>query len=101
MQRDEYRNPIDRPLYEERRPRFGNVKALRNGKLSIEAARTTLDVPVTRVKEVELASQKALNPATNTNTVRAFFNSASGSMTFDLRKWTNEELKAESANFDS
>jgi hypothetical protein len=80
---------------------FGNVKALRDGKLTIEAAGTTLDVPVTRVKQVELASQKPFNPRTNTNTVRAFFNSGSGSMTFDLHKWTGEELKGESANFGS
>jgi hypothetical protein len=80
---------------------FGNVKALRDGKLTVEAAGTTLDVPLTRVKQVELASQKALTPPANTNTVRAYFNAGFGSLTFDLRKWTSDELKAESANFGS
>jgi len=37
----------------------------------------------------------------STNTVRAFFNSGSGTLTFNLRKWTTDELNAESANFGS
>ncbi len=80
---------------------FGSVKSLRDGKLSIEAAGTVLDVPMTRVKQVEIASQKALNPPVSTNTVRAFFNSGAGSLTFDLQKWAPDELKAASTNFGS
>jgi hypothetical protein len=80
---------------------FGTVKAIRDGKLTVDAAGTTLDVPITRVKQVELASPKALMPPTNTNTVRAYFNAGFGSLTFDLQKWTADELKAESGNFGS
>lgn len=78
---------------------FGNVKGIRDGKLSIEAAGTVLDVPITRVKQVEIANAQAPPPAIRTNTVRGFFGSGSGSMTFDLQQWSAEGLKAESANF--
>jgi len=74
---------------------------MRDGKLSIEAAGTTLDVPITRVKQVELASAKNTVPPITTNTVRAYFNSGAASLTFDLRKWTSDEVKAESPNFGS
>src|SRR5687767_6285436 len=53
---------------------IGNVKAIRDGKLSIEGAGTLLDVPITRVKQVELASA---NPPAKADgqTVRAYFTS--------------------------
>ena len=78
---------------------FGGVKSIRDGKLSIEAAGTTLDVPLTRVKQVEFTSQKAYNAAIKTNTVRAFFSSGPGSLTFDLQTWNPSGLSAQSDNF--
>ena len=78
---------------------FGNVKGIRDGKLSIEAAGTTLDVPITRVKQVEIVNPKTSAPVINTNTVRAFFGSGAGSLTFDLQKWNPGGLSAESPNF--
>jgi hypothetical protein len=77
---------------------IGNVKGIRDGKLRIEAAGTVLDVPVTRVKQVELASAP---PASKTDeqTVRAYFTSGAGSLTFNLEKWTGDELSATSENF--
>jgi hypothetical protein len=78
---------------------FGSVKGMRDGKLSIEAAGTTLDVPLIRVKQVEIATGKAPAQTLNTNTVRAFFASGSGSLTFDLQSWTASGLSAESSNF--
>jgi hypothetical protein len=78
---------------------FGNVKGIRDGKLTIEAAGTVLDVPITRVKQVEIATGQVTPPAIKTNTVRAFFGAGSGSLTFDLQQWSAEGLKAESTNF--
>ncbi len=80
---------------------FGNVKSLKDGKLSIEAAGTTLDVPLTRVKQVEIAAPKVLSPPVGTNTIRAYFNSGAGSLTFDLQTWKSDQLKAQSLNFGS
>jgi hypothetical protein len=77
---------------------IGNVKAISDGKLSIEGAGTVLDVPVTRVKQVELASAP-LELKPNAQTVRAYFSSGNGSLTFALEKWTREELIVSSENF--
>jgi hypothetical protein len=79
---------------------IGSVKAIRDGKLSIEAAGTVLDVPVTRVKQVELSSAPpALATKAKPFTVRAFFATGMGSLTFDLEKWTTEEIAVSSESF--
>ncbi|MGZ8901115.1 MAG: hypothetical protein ACXW3Z_13560 [Limisphaerales bacterium] len=79
---------------------IGNVKAIREGKMSIEGAGTVLDVPVTRVKQVELASAP-LESEPTPQTVRAYFHSGQESLTFDLEKWTTDELTVSSKNFGS
>lgn len=78
---------------------IGNVKGIREGKLSIEAAGTVLDVPVSRVKQVELVSAGGQGQKPNEQTVRAYFASGNGSLTFNLEKWTKEEIAASSETF--
>ena len=78
---------------------IGNVKAIRDGKLSIEGAGTLLDVPIARVKQVELAPTTPLTDKADDQTVRAYFTSGNGSLTFKLEQWTNAELSASSENF--
>lgn len=77
---------------------IGSVKAIREGKLSIEGAGTVLDVPVTRVKQVELATP-VQRPKPEARTVRAYFSSGVGSLTFNLDQWTPEEITASSDSF--
>ena len=76
----------------------GPVKAIQDGLLSIEAAATTLEIPMNRVKQVELAAAKPAQPQPGPQTVRAHFASA-GSVTFQIQKWTPEGLVAQSDNF--
>ena len=88
----------------------GTVKTIRDGKLAIEAATstagTTLDIPIQRVKQIELTSEKApantstLNPSAFPN-VRAYFASGLGSLTFNLEKWTPDEISASAPTFGS
>ena len=78
---------------------IGNVKAIRDGKLSIEGAGTLLDVPIARVKQVELVPAAPLTNKADDQTVRAYFTSGSGSLTFTLEQWTNVEVTAASENF--
>lgn len=80
---------------------IGQVRAIRDGKLAITAAGTVLDVPVTRVKQVELASEKVALPATTPQTVRAYFASGNGSLTFNLEEWNSDEVVVSSENFGS
>jgi len=78
---------------------FGAVKSFKDGKLVMEAAGTTLDVPAVRVKQIELASAKPVVTSAGTNTVRAYFSSGSGSLTFHLQKWSADSLDAASETF--
>jgi hypothetical protein len=77
---------------------IGDVKAIRDGTLSIEGAGTVLEVPVARVKQVELASL-ASNVKVKPQTVRGYFSTGPGSLTFNLDRWTPEEISASSENF--
>jgi hypothetical protein len=77
---------------------IGDVKAIRDGKLSIEGAGTVLEVPVARVKQVELASPVS-NAKVKPQTVRGYFSTGPGSLTFNLDRWTPEEISASSENF--
>jgi hypothetical protein len=77
---------------------IGSVKGIRDGKLSIEGAGTVLDVPLTRVKQVELMSP-IVPVKPRAEGVRAFFASGLGSLTFSLERWTPEEISASSENF--
>jgi hypothetical protein len=83
----------------------GNVKTIRDGKLAIEAATsgqgTTLDIPISRVKQIELSSPPGAIPQVTPQTVRAFFASGLGSLTFNLEKWTTDELTASAPSFGS
>lgn len=79
----------------------GAVKSIRDGKMTIEAPGTTLDIPIGRVKQVELASPGATPPPAGERTVRAFFAAGPGSLTFKLEQWSREELLATSQNFGS
>jgi hypothetical protein len=85
----------------------GSVKSIRDGKLAIQAATsgqgTTLDIPITRVKQIELSGEKPapLTHQPSSFPVRAYFASGLGSLTFNLEKWTADELSASSPSFGS
>lgn len=80
---------------------IGSVKTIRDGKLNIEANGTALDVPITRVKQIELTAARSTEAKPTPATVRAYFASGTGSLTFNLEKWTAEELVVTSENFGS
>jgi len=75
----------------------GSVKSIQGGKLKVEGGGTLLDIPMTRVKQIEFAG-KSQSTAASPNVVRAFLASG-GSITFELEKWTADGLIATSDNF--
>jgi hypothetical protein len=76
----------------------GTIKSVGGGKMTIVAAGKDLEIPISRVKQIELASLATGSLALKPTTVRAFFASG-GSLTFDLQKWSAGELAAASENF--
>jgi hypothetical protein len=79
----------------------GNVKSIAEGKLAIEATNTSLDIPISRVKQIELSSPAAKRDEVTPKTVRAYFAGGLGTLTFNLEKWTPDELVASSPSFGS
>lgn len=87
----------------------GSVKSIHDGKLAIEATTTsgtvtTLDIPITRVKQIELTTnEKPAAPGVQPAAfpVRAYFASGPGSLSFQLQSWNSDEVSATSPSFGS
>jgi hypothetical protein len=77
---------------------FGTVKSIQDGKMNVESGATVLDVPLTRVKQIELAAAKPAPVQVVPATVRAVFSSGAGSLTFDLEKWSAEGMTGTNAH---
>jgi hypothetical protein len=75
----------------------GSVKLIQDGKMKVEGGGTLLDIPMSRVKQIEFAG-RSMSPTNSPNVVRAFLTSG-GSITFELQKWSPEGLLAKSENF--
>ena len=75
----------------------GSVKVIQDGKMKVEGGGTLLDIPMSRVKQIEFAG-RSMSPTNSPNVVRAFLTSG-GSITFELQKWSPEGLLAKSENF--
>jgi hypothetical protein len=64
----------------------GKVQGINQGKMSIQAGANRLDIPIERVKQIELAGPKAnLRPVPRT--IRAFFGREGGSVSLQLERW--------------
>jgi hypothetical protein len=62
----------------------GGVKSIQDGKMNVTGAGTDLQIPLTRVKQIELAGEKSKLPTPN-KSIRAYF-ARGGSVTFVLEK---------------
>jgi hypothetical protein len=76
----------------------GKLRALKDGTLSIEAAQTALEIPLSRVSQISLAT-----PTTNTapaapGELRAFF-AGGGIVSFQLQDWKADRVSGRSPNF--
>ena len=76
----------------------GPVRQIVDERMQIEAAGTTLNIPISRVTQVELAAATPKPLVPTPATVRAHF-ASSGTLTFELKEWTSQGLVAESDNF--
>ena len=76
----------------------GNLQAIREGQLAIATVDSTIAIPFSRVKQIELAAGKpAPAPSTSTpDTVRAFFPNGAG-VSLNLERWEQGGIVARSA----
>jgi hypothetical protein len=76
----------------------GVLKSIQDGKLSMTAGNASLDIPLNRVKQVELTGQKLDRPPRDPASVRAVFDRG-GVVTFQIEKWEAGKVFASSPQF--
>ncbi|MBI2949957.1 MAG: hypothetical protein HYY23_20175 [Verrucomicrobia bacterium] len=70
----------------------GDLQRVQDSKVTFALPEgSTLDIPLNRVKLLQMAGQKMERPPDNTSTVRATFRRG-GSLTFRLEKWDQQEV---------
>lgn len=73
----------------------GAVKEISDGKMKVEGAGQVLEIPLTRVKQIEFATARAGRSNWTPQTVRAYF-AKGGSVTFELERWSEELVQGTS-----
>jgi len=70
----------------------GDLQRVQEGKATFLLSEgSTLDIPIDRIKVLQMAGQKMERPPDNTSTVRATFRRG-GSLTLRLEKWDQQEV---------
>jgi hypothetical protein len=76
----------------------GDLKFIREGKMSFATAFATMDIPIDRVHQMDFAGVKMEAGQTNATDVKAVF-ATQGGVTFSLEKWEGDKVVASSPNF--
>ena len=76
----------------------GTLKAIKAGKMSLETSFATLDVPMERVTQIELAGTPGDNPKPAPGEIRAVF-AEGGSVTLQIERWDDRQVVASSPSF--
>jgi hypothetical protein len=76
----------------------GELKSIQNGKLALRLGAQSLDVPLERVSQIELASHSQVRDPGEARAVRAWF-ARRGSVTFSLERWDERGAAAASPAF--
>jgi hypothetical protein len=73
----------------------GKLKAIRDGKVHFGTEFATLEIPLERVAEIEMASESAEPMPSAPGNVRAVF-AGQGALTLQLRSWDDQQVAADS-----
>jgi len=76
----------------------GQLKAIAAGNVKFETSYATLDIPLARVAEIVMASEKSERARRNKDDVRAYF-ADRGLVTIQLARIEKDEVKGKSENF--
>jgi hypothetical protein len=76
----------------------GHVELIQDGKLTVSSGTTRLVIPLTRVKQIELAGQPVDPSAPPSANVRAVFQRG-GAVSFHLETWDQDKILGSSSNF--
>ena len=76
----------------------GRLEGLRDGALSVAANQTTLEIPLSRVSQISLASAADNTPAIDPWQVRAYL-AGGGAVSFALGEWGDGQVTGKSGNF--
>jgi len=76
----------------------GSLQTIRDGKISFTTSYATVEIPVERVAQIDMAGERAEQAKRNAGDVRFFF-SGRGSVTLSLERWDNQQMTGNSPNF--
>lgn len=76
----------------------GTLQRIQDGKATFATAGTTLDIPLQRVMQIEMAANKTARAEGRPAAIRAWF-AGRGSLTFELERWDDKRVTATSPNF--
>jgi hypothetical protein len=76
----------------------GKLLQVGDGKLSIDTGHTTLDIPLSRVTQINLATPKLDPHQPDPWQIRAYF-AGGGTITLDLERWNEQQVHGKSRNF--
>ena len=76
----------------------GRLIEMKDGKLRFAVADNFVSIPLDRVGQVDLATDRAQTAPLQAGDIRVFF-AGRGSLTFALESWTEKGVRASSANF--
>jgi hypothetical protein len=79
---------------------IGAVKSIAEGKMNVNAAGTDLQIPLARVKQIEIAGEKSKTTTAPPKMIRAYF-ARGGAVTFSIDKMDREKINATSPAFGS
>lgn len=75
----------------------GDIREVNNGKLSIDTAQGKLDVPLTRITQIQMGGTNRVASAPAPWEVRAFF-AGGGSLSFQMNGWTEKSITGTSSS---
>jgi hypothetical protein len=76
----------------------GQLRSVRDGKLSVVAGQNALEIPLSRVTQIHLANPAANLPPNGPWQLRAYL-AGGGAVALDLERWNDEEVLGLSSNF--
>jgi hypothetical protein len=76
----------------------GTLESIQDGRVSIATGGTNLEIPLGRVKQIELAQSPVRQSSPDQGNIRAFFRRG-GAVTFQLERWEANKVMGTSPNF--
>ena len=76
----------------------GTLKSIKDGKMTFETTFAPLTVPIERIDQIDLSTEKSEKAPANPTDVRVVF-AGRGTLTLQLERWDDQQVSGSSSNF--